>query len=399
MALTEKGFYTLNKIKEFYPTGDFTAKELSEACGERIYAATLNGIVNNGYLSKTDGTPALYALIDVDIEADKVTSKQTNAQLLKAKKGKKDEFYTRYEDISAEVMHYRKYFEDKIVYLPCDDPAEKLSDFWSFFLDNFDDFGLKKLIATHYDENGKAYKIWVEDDINGDGYIDDEDVLQEDLEGNGDFRSDECTKILEESDIVVTNPPFSQFRDFVDWIMKANKKCLIIGNNNALSYQEIFRLIKENRLWVGYTANKNMDFRVGEGYKYDPKLTAKYNDGHNYGTVPAVSWFTNLPCNKRNEELILTVTYDPTTHPKYDNYDAIECGKYTSSGKWQGDIKMIPKDYDGVMGVPVTFLNIYNPNQFKIIGIMATTKVSDTNFGYPYINGKKTYARVLIKHK
>ena len=180
----------------------------------------------------------------------------TNANLRKARKNKNDEFYTRYEDIEAEVMKYREQFKDKVVYLPCDDPGEKKSEFWTFFVNNFDAFGLKKLIATHYEENGKAYKIWIDGDTTGDGYIDDSDALQEDLIGNGDFRSPECIAIMNECDIVCTNPPFSLFREFVDTIMKADKKFLIIGNQNAFTYKKVFSLIKDNQIWIGYNMVK-----------------------------------------------------------------------------------------------------------------------------------------------
>ena len=313
----------------------------------------------------------------------------TKEHLEKAKKQKNDEFYTRYEDIEAEVMKYRRYFKDKVVYLPCDDPAEKKSEFWSFFVDNFDFFGIKKLIATHYDENGKAYKIWIDGDTTGDGYIDDGDAQQEDLIGNGDFRSPECVEILEKCDIVCTNPPFSMFREFVNILTQYDKDFLILGNNNALSYQNIFSLIKENKMWCGYSCNKNIIFKVGEGYAYDEKLTKQINDGDKYGTVPAITWFTTLPVKNRNEELVLTKEYNDIEYPKYDNYDAINVNRVAN----------IPKDYDGVMGVPITFINIYNPNQFEIIGLMASTTVTDVNFGYPYVDGKKKYARVLIKKK
>ena len=394
MALTEKGQSTLAKIKQYFPTGQFSAKDLSDACGEKIVAATLNGIANNGYIIKHGGTPVMFEAVDGldDLLAAALEEQKkgiTKEHLEKAKKQKNDEFYTRYEDIEAEVMKYRRYFKDKVVYLPCDDPAEKKSEFWSFFVDNFDFFGIKKLIATHYDENGKAYKIWIDGDTTGDGYIDDGDAQQEDLIGNGDFRSPECVEILEKCDIVCTNPPFSMFREFVNILTQYDKDFLILGNNNALSYQNIFSLIKENKMWCGYSCNKNIIFKVGEGYAYDEKLTKQINDGDKYGTVPAITWFTTLPVKNRNEELVLTKEYNDIEYPKYDNYDAINVNRVAN----------IPKDYDGVMGVPITFINIYNPNQFEIIGLMASTTVTDVNFGYPYVDGKKKYARVLIKKK
>ena len=395
MALTEKGYAAIMQIKTYFPTGQFSAKDLSDACGEKIVAATLNGIANNGYIIKHGGSPVMFEAVDGldDLFAAALEEQNkkgiTKEHLENAKKQKNDEFYTRYEDIEAEVMKYRRYFRDKVVYLPCDDPADKKSEFWSFFVDNFDAFELKKLIATHYDENGKAYKIWIDSDLTEDGYIDDADALQEDLNGNGDFRSPECIEILEECDIVCTNPPFSLFREFVNILTQYNKDFLILGNNNALSYQNVFSLIKENKMWCGYSCNKNIAFKVGEGYSYDEKLTAQINDGNKYGTVPAITWFTTLPVKNRNEELVLTKEYNSVEYPKYDNYDAININR----------VVQIPKDYDGVMGVPITFINIYNPNQFEIIGLMASTTVTDVNFGYPYIDGKKKYARVLIRKK
>ena len=310
----------------------------------------------------------------------------TNANLHEAKKQKNDEFYTRYEDIENEVMKYRRSFKGKVVYLPCDDPAEKKSEFWTFFVDNFDAFGLKKLIATHYDEDGKAYKIWIDGDTTGDGYIDDSDALQEDLQGNGDFRSSECIDILNECDIVCTNPPFSMFREFVDWIFTAKKQFLIIGNNNAIAYKEIFPLIKDNQMWVGYTANKTCIFRVGEGYVFDERITKQINDGNYYGKVPAITWFTNLPNTKRNEEMVLTASYytNPDAYPHYDNYDGINVNRLTQ----------IPKDYEGAMGVPITIIDYYNPEQFEIIKFRKGDDGKDLR-----INGKELYTRILIRRK
>ena len=310
----------------------------------------------------------------------------TNANLREAKKQKNDEFYTRYEDIENEVMKYRRSFMGKVVYLPCDDPAEKKSEFWTFFVDNFDAFGLKKLIATHYDEDGKAYKIWINGDTTGDGYIDDSDALQEDLQGNGDFRSSECIDILNECDIVCTNPPFSMFREFVDWIFTAKKQFLIIGNNNAIAYKEIFPLIKDNQMWVGYTANKTCIFRVGEGYAFDERITKQINDGNYYGKVPAITWFTNLPNTKRNEEMVLTASYyaNPDAYPHYDNYDGINVNHLTQ----------IPKDYEGTMGVPITIIDYYNPEQFEIIKFRKGDDGKDLR-----INGKELYTRILIRRK
>lgn len=398
MALTEKGLNALGHIKTYFPTGAFSAADLSSACGEKIFAATLNAVVSNGYLNKLGGSPVMYEAIPNLMELlDNIdlTSKNgcNNSNLRTAKKAKNDEFYTRYDDIEAEVMKYRKYFKDKVVYLPCDDPVEKKSEFWSFFVNNFDAFGIKKLIATHYDENGKTYKIWIDTDNSGDGYIDDADALQEELIGNGDFRSPECVEILQECDIVCTNPPFSLFREFVSLIMTHQKKFLIIGNQNAFTYKEIFSLIKTNQIWTGYNMVKKF---------YQPDGSIK-----EFGNV---CWFTNMENSKRNEEFIFTKTYNSIDYPKYDNYDAIEVGKIVD----------IPSDYDGVMGVPLTFIYKYNPNDFEIIGGFNGYKECDYENGLlcgrptpyikkgtseekiwtgPTINKIPKYYRVLIRRR
>ena len=385
MALTEKGRIAVNYIKEYYPTGKFTAKDLSAAAGEKIVAATINGVVRNGLVKKIEGTsPVEYEAVNDFLELFETMIQEenskgcTNANLRKAAKVKNDEFYTRYEDIENEVMKYRKQFKDKIVYLPCDDPAEKKSEFWSFFVNNFDAFGLKKLIATHFDENGKAYKIWIDSDLNNDGWIDDADAFQEDLEGNGDFRSEECVEILKECDIICTNPPFSLFRELIDLIMTHNKQFLIIGNKNAYAYKEIFTLIKNNKIWTGYNAVHNFIQPDGNIKKFGN-----------------IGWFTNLQSKKRNEELILTKTYNEIDFPYLDNYNAINVGKVVN----------IPKDFDGYMAVPITFIDKYNPNQFEIFGITNTgeknpgIRLPNTAHGRPLLNGKELYIRILIRKK
>ena len=385
MALTEKGRIAVNYIKEYYPTGKFTAKDLSAAAGEKIVAATINGVVRNGLVKKVEGTsPVEYEAVNDFLELFETMIQEenskgcTNINLRKAAKVKNDEFYTRYEDIENEVMKYRKQFKDKIVYLPCDDPAEKKSEFWSFFVNNFDAFGLKKLIATHFDKNGRAYKIWIDSDLNNDGWIDDADALQEDLEGNGDFRSEECVEILKECDIVCTNPPFSLFREFVDLLMTHNKQFLIIGNKNAYAYKNIFTYFKNNKIWTGYNAVHNFIQPDGNIKKFGN-----------------IGWFTNLQSKKRNEELILTKTYNEIDFPYLDNYNAINVGKVVN----------IPKDFDGYMAVPITFIDKYNPNQFEIFGITNTgeknpgIRLPNTAHGRPLLNGKELYIRILIRKK
>ena len=388
MALTEKGRQALGYIQKYFSEGEFCAKELSDSCGVKVAPATLTAVANQGFLEKLGGSPVQYKVVDgftelMETLEENEKSGATNTNLHNAKRVKNDEFYTRYEDIEAEVMKYRKQFRDKVVYLPCDDPAEKKSEFWSFFVANFESFGLKKLIATHYEENGQAYKIWIDrdNDLNGDGWIDDGDAIQEDLVGNGDFRSPECIEILKECDIVCTNPPFSLFREFVNVIMTHGKQCLIIGNQNAFTYAEIFELIKNNRLWTGYNMVKEFNQPDGSIKKFGN-----------------VCWFTNMKTSKRDEEQVLTKTYNPIDYPTYENYNAIEVGKVVN----------IPKDYDGVMGVPITFIDKYNPNQFIIIGHTHSSDNSpeveeirtDSNHRHGgFINGKEKYMRILIRRK
>lgn len=393
MALTEKGINALNHIKLYFPTGIFSAKDLSDAAGEKIAAATLNAIANNGYLNKLGGSPVQFeAVADLLDLLENMETPTTigldNTKMATAKRAKNDEFYTRYEDIEAEVMKYRKQFRGKIVYLPCDDPAEKKSEFWSFFVNNFDAFGLKKLIATHYDENGKAYKIWIDADTTGDGYIDDADALQEDLIGNGDFRSPECIDILNECDIVCTNPPFSLFREFFNVIMQANKLFLIICPQNAFKYKDIFPYIKEGKVWAGYSFNKTFDFIMSDDYVLT-KTGYIDNQGRKHGKVASTCWMTNMIVNKRTEEIILTKKYNSSDYPYFDNYNAINVGR----------VENIPCDYDGIMGVPISFLGKHNPDQFEIIGEANHGSDNQYDLFKPIINGKELFPRILIRRK
>lgn len=265
--------------------------------------------------------------------------KKSNSNLHKAKDAKNDEFYTQLSDIEKELKYYRKHFKDKVVFCNCDDPT--WSGFFKFFHKQFDILGLKKLISTHYVKDinkEKSYKLVVErDPYTGEIW----QTEKTELKGNGDFRSDECLEILKEADIVCTNPPFSLFREYVAQLIEYDKKFLIIGNKNAITYKEIFPLIKDNRLWLGYLNVK--DFIKPDGSTQ---------------TFGNVGWFTNLDISKRNEELVLIYEYDEKKYPKYDNYDAIEVSKVAN----------IPKDYYEAMGVPITFLDKYNPEQFEILG-------------------------------
>ena len=277
-----------------------------------------------------------------------------NANLHKAKDAKNDEFYTQLTDVAKELMHYKSHFKDKVVFCNCDDPT--WSAFWKYFHLNFAELGLKKLISTHYDREESTYKM----EYTGGDDNDVEMGVKTPLEGNGDFRNKECLDLLDECDIVVTNPPFSLFREYVATLMEYKKKFIIWGNNNAITYKEFFPLLKNNEVWLGYTANKTLVFRIPDTYaKWDEKETQKMNDGHRYAKVPAISVFTNLDIEKRHEKLILWKKYTPEEYPKYDNYDAINVNK----------VAEIPCDYDGVMGVPITFMDKYNPDQFEIIGL------------------------------
>ncbi len=339
----------------------------------------------------------------------------TKRNLDVAKIAKEDEFYTQLTDIERELQHYLPYFHGKTVLCNCDDPYE--SNFFKYFALRFNQLRLKRLICTCYNGSpiqGKelmihfddyedrpkkvAYKVEITEvkDLNGDGAVDLSDVrylLQNDKNAlttlsSGDFRSEECIQLLKKADIVVTNPPFSLLREYIALLMKYNKKFLILGNQNAISYKEIFPLLKENKIWLGYKSG-DMAFKVPDYFK--PRKTRFWTDafGQKWRSMGNICWFTNLDHKKRHETLDLVCHYSPEEYPKYDNYDAINVGKTTD----------IPCDYTGVMGVPITFLDKYNPEQFEIIGIMATTHVTKYNFGYPYINGKKKYARILIRNK
>ena len=307
-----------------------------------------------------------------------------NNNLTEAKRNKKDEFYTTLEDIEQELKYYKNHFAGKVVYCNCDDARE--SNFFRFFQKKFNDYGLKKLITTSYSENGHGSVLVYEGDTNGNGKLDDNEIKVSDLKGNGDFRSEECIELLKEADIVVTNPPFSLFREYIATLVHYDKKFLVIGNNNAITYKEVFPLIKENKLWLGFSDNKTMEFVMPDSYE-------KYNyidkKGRKIGKVPAISWFTNLEHSKRNDEIILYKKYTSEEFPKYDNYDAIEVSRVCE----------IPKDYNGVMGVPITFLGKYNPSQFEIVGLDRYVE-DNPHYGKRFtINNRETYARILIRKK
>ena len=276
---------------------------------------------------------------------------QKNTNLHNAKKARNDEFYTQLSDIEKEMAHYKDFFKGKIVYCNCDDARE--SNFFKFFSNNFESLGLKKLITTGYKENGKGVKLVYEGDKNGNFMVDDAEVVVTELEGNGDFRSEECIELLKECDVVVTNPPFSLFREYVAQLMEYGKKFIILGNMNAITYKEIFPYIKNNELWWGCSLHgTKCHFIVPNAYEGT-------NVFEENGVVNNAIWFTNINHTKRNTPLDLYKKYSADEYPKYDNYNAIEVSK----------VSEIPTDYEGVMGVPITFLDKYCPTQFEIIAL------------------------------
>ncbi len=312
--------------------------------------------------------------------------------LRKAQVRKADEFYTQLSDIELEMKHYKEHFKGKTVFCNCDDPYE--SNFFKYFAMNFNYLGLKKLIATCYvsspvmytqlslfddmeyqikvpsESKKKPYKVEITEvsDENGDGAFDLEDIKQllkskknvcKVLKGDGDFRSAECVELLKESDIVVTNPPFSLFREYVAQLMEFNKQFIIIGNVNAIAYKEVFPLIKSDKIWFGASIHSgDREFRVPDSYPLQAAGSRVDENGVKYIRVKGVRWFTNLEYEERHEDLILYKYYSPEEYPKYDNYNAIEVNKTSD----------IPCDYYDVIGVPITFLDKYNPDQFEIIG-------------------------------
>ena len=311
-----------------------------------------------------------------------------NTNLHNAGKAKKDEFYTQLTDIEKELRHYKKHFNDKIVFCNCDDPFE--SNFFKYFVLNFNRLDLKKLICTCYvdspiansqlslfdidnsnEENrNKPYKAVVTTvyDKTGDGGVDMFDIAElfksgenelTELKGNGDFRSEECIELLKESDIVVTNPPFSLFREYVNQLMEYKKDFLIIGNQNAITYKEIFPLLKNNKMWLGNGFSGNVGFF--ESPYDDVAKSSQHREG--MIRISGVMWFTNLDLKKRHEELILIRHYISENYPKYDNYNAININKTAD----------IPCDYEGAMGVPITFMDKYNPEQFEILGLLQSS--------------------------
>lgn len=327
----------------------------------------------------------------------------TNTGLHQAKKGKNDEFYTVLSDIERELKHYKKHFKDKVVYCNCDDP--RISNFFHYFSYNFEKLGLKKLITTCYknqerdlfSKNDSESAIYLEytGDKNLNNVPDPEEIGIKQLKGDGDFRSKESIELLKQADIVVTNPPFSLFSEFVAQIMEYNKKFLIVGTWNVITYKEVFPLIQDNRLWIGINSNRNFSgFIVPDHYELFGTEARTDENGNRIVSSNNTCWFTNLDNAKRHEELILYKNFDPKEYPMYDCYNAIEVSQ----------VNNIPIDYKGLMGVPITFMNKYNPEQFEILGC-------SYSYGEPKgyhiegkdysvsVNGNQIYKRLFIKNK
>ncbi len=370
-----------------------------------------------------------------------------NSNLTNARNAKNDEFYTQYHDIEIEISAYLEYnpdvFRGKTLLMPCDDP--EWSNFTKFFSQNFEKLGLKKLISTSYAQDSKKYKngyqptlfevndpqyddlktvkngkiFTLTHDKSGDGKIDVNDLEWKYLNGDGDFNSVEIKKLRDEADIIITNPPFSLFRDFLAWVDEAEKQFLIIGNMNSIKYKDVFPLIKENKIWLGVTNfNKGMYFKVPSDFVYaDTYKFEREQNGEKVNRVPGVCWFTNLDHGRRHQPMPLMSMRDnlkfskhkeikgKDSYDSYENYDAIDV-PFTDA---------IPNDYQGVMGVPITFLDKYSPDQFEIIWqASGNTRASapkdilnrlnyrshpDDRGGCTIVNGKRTYDRILIKYK
>lgn len=307
------------------------------------------------------------------------TNKYGNKYLHKANKAKEDEFYTQITDIEKEMRHYKEYFRGKVVFCNCDDP--EYSNFWRYFQLNFYDLGLKQLISTHYEEEKPSYRMDIVSTDSGE-QCGIPDYVKTPLKQNGDFRSPECIEILKEADIVITNPPFSLFREYVAQLMEYEKQFIIIGNQNAITYKEIYTLLQANKMWLGYNSG-DMEFVVPS--HYEPRATRyREENGIKYRSMGNVCWFSNIDVAKRHEDIILYKSYTPEEYPKYDNYDGIDVKR----------VELIPADYWGVMGVPITFMYKHNPEQFEIVKFRKGDDEKDVS-----INGKCPYFRILIRRK
>jgi len=302
--------------------------------------------------------------------------KSSNSNLKKAKSSKNDEFYTQLCDIERELGHYKNHFKGKVVFCNCDDPIE--SNFYFYFAQNFEFLGIKKLISTHFEREKPSYKLEIISDINNDGKINKLDTVKTPLKQNGDFRSPECIEILKEADIVITNPPFSLFREYVAQLMEYDKNFLIIGNINAITYKEIFKLIKENKAWLGVNMGRGISgFIVPEHYELYGTEARIDESGNRIVSTNNCLWLTNLDTAKRHEDIILYKQYNSKEYLDYNNYNAINVDK----------TKDIPVNYKGVMGVPITFLHKHNPDQFEILALGNSRDNFSPN--KDYLNPKK----------
>lgn len=340
-----------------------------------------------------------------------------NNNLNTSKSGKADEFYTQLSLIESELKHYRAFFKGKVVFCNCDDPFE--SNFFKYFAMNFNFLGLKKLIATCYIGSPVAntqlslfdyesaenkttrapHKIEITEvtDENGDGRVDLADVeyllrnrknALTRLKGDGDFRSEECVQLLKEADVVVTNPPFSLFREYIAQLIQYEKDFLVIGNLNAVKYKEILPLFMTDKIWLGYNSGHYW-FKVPDSYE-EKKTDFKIDEtGQKWRRMGNICWYTNLDIEKRHEDMTLFRPYVPGNYPKYDNYDAIEVSKTAD----------IPCDYDGIIGVPITFMTRHSPEQFEIVGVLNSGSANEYDFAKAMVDGKQLYARILIRRK
>lgn len=321
-----------------------------------------------------------------------------NTGLNQANKQKKDEFYTQLSDIENELRHYKSHFKGKTVLCNCDDP--RVSNFFHYFAMNFEAFGLHRLITTCYknqdadlfSRNDCEQAIWLEywGDKNGNRVPDPEEIGIKPLKGDGDFRSQECVELLKQADIVVTNPPFSLFREFLAQLIEYDKQFLIIGNMNAVTYKEVFPLVQANKVWFGASIHSgDREFGVPQDYPLNAAGWRVDEEGRKFIRVKGVRWFTNLDIPKRHDPLLLYRTYSPELYPQYDNYPAINVDKTAD----------IPLDYDGIMGVPITFLDKYCPDQFEIVGLDRYVP-DNPHYGHRFtLQGKETYARILIRRR
>lgn len=311
-----------------------------------------------------------------------------NSNLHAAKVAKNDEFYTMLTDIEKEMSHYKDFFKGKVVYCNCDDARE--SNFFKYFSKNFEFLGLKKLITTGYKAEGKGVVLVYEGDKNGNRKVEDDEIIVRELEGSGDFRSEECIEFLKEADVVVTNPPFSLFREYVKQLMDYGKKFIIIGSMNAITYKEIFPYLKDNEMWLGGSGIKDMAFKVPSYYEERSTRSWVDENGQHWRSLGNGCWFTNVEHKKRHTPIDLYKRYS-NEYKHYDNYDAIECGKVCE----------IPIDYNGVIGVPITFLDKYCPEQFEIVGISNHYEMAGIPFKngncYCEINGVRKYVRIFVK--